>query len=354
MRKRPTLADVAKAAGVSKTTVSIALNGREVKNVSELTRARIVAVARTLGFRPHGVARALSRRRADVLGVVGKVDPFIHESQHRFEHGLLSSIFRRTLERGYNPLIYGFPREDDDEHVLTRYADGRSDAFLLVNPPVDCPLAGYLRSTGMPFVSICNRGGADAFKSWWVDSDNEAGVRALVDHLAALGHRRIAYFTGPPNEDNVRTRTHAFRAALAAHGLPVYDDMIARFYWDDGRTGNTLAALMSRRDRPTALLAWNDYVAEDLCRRVRELGLRVPEDVSIAGFDDTPQARTADPPLTTVRQELDALGRNAVDLALEALCGEEDEVAADSARSILCPVRLVVRDSTAPAREPTP
>src|SRR5438067_10207280 len=157
MQSRPTLADVARIAGVSKTAASLVLNGKGTNNVSEATHERIVVAARSLGFRPHGVARALSRRRADVLGVVGKIDPFVHESQHLFEHGVLSAIFRRTLERGYNPLIFDFPADSDDVHHLSRYADGRSDAFILVNPPACCPLIEYLHCVGLPTVTICSR-----------------------------------------------------------------------------------------------------------------------------------------------------------------------------------------------------
>jgi len=343
MRKRPTLADVAREAGVSKTTASLSLNGKADASIPESTRARVFSAAEQLGFSPHGPARALSRRRAEVLGVVCTTDPFVHESQHLFEHGLLSAIFGRSLERGYNPLIYGFPPREADGRGLIRYADRRSDAFVLVNPPIDSPLVEFLNQAGLPVVTICCRDP----RARWVDSDNVAGIRALVEHLARFGHHRIGFFVGPEDEDNARTRIHAFREALAAHGLCAREDWIVRFYWDSPRTAIRLNALLADPSPPTALLAWNDYVAEHLCELLRQRGLRVPGDVSVVGFDDTPAARTADPPLTTVRQDLMAMGRAAVDLALESL---EEGAGSCSARSVVCPVELVVRGSSGPVR----
>src|SRR5687768_8968253 len=133
--RRATLADVAHHAGVSKTTASLALNGKGRGSIPESTRDRVIDAARTLHFRPHGLARALTRRKADVIGVVCRISPFVERSHHAFEHGLLSTIFCRALMHGYNPMIYGLP-EGADEQELARFTDGRSDGFVLINPPV--------------------------------------------------------------------------------------------------------------------------------------------------------------------------------------------------------------------------
>src|SRR5689334_17304073 len=135
MNKRSTLADVARAANVSKTTASMALNGKGLDKIPHATRARVLAAADELQFRPHAVARALVRRRADVLGIVCTVNPFVELAHHAFEHALLSAVFYHALERGYNPMIYGVPEEGAEEDVFRRYADGRSDAFVLLYPP---------------------------------------------------------------------------------------------------------------------------------------------------------------------------------------------------------------------------
>jgi LacI family transcriptional regulator len=343
MAKRLTLADVAIAAGVSKTAASLVLNGKEATNVSQETRKRVLAVTESLGFRPHALARALSRRHAEVLGVVVAMDPFVHDSQHLFEHGLLSAIFRRTLECGYNPLVYGFPSAADGSRAFSRYGDGRSDAFLLLNPPVGCPLVTYLHSIDVPTVTICCRDQDP--RGRWVDSDNEAGIRAIVSHLSDLGHRRIGYFVGPENEDNLSSRSAAFRSVMAEQQLGVREDWIVHFSWDFGVTSQDVRRLLDGPDRPTALLAWNDYAAGDICRAARFLGICVPEDLSVVGFDDTPSASTTDPALTTVRQDLAQMGESAVDLALRALSEGADD---RGTRSVACPVQLVVRQSTGP------
>jgi LacI family transcriptional regulator len=347
MRVRPTLADVAKAAGVSKTTASLSLNGREVRNVSTETQRRIHSVALELGFQPHALARALSRRRADVIGVVGAIDPFVHESHHLFEHGVLTSIFRRTLECGLNPLVYRLPSLQADASSLATYTDGRSDGFILLNPPADCPLTTHLHEANIPAVTICYRNPLAG--GLWVDSDNEAGIEMLLNHLVSLGHRKIGYFVGPGREGNAVARRTAFRGTLQSLGIAVNERWIVRFLWDFDCTLELVDQMFATDDHPTALLAWNDYAAEHICRALQIRGFRVPEDVSVAGFDDTPKALLADPPLTTIRQDLALLGHSAVDLAMQAIEGDGTQ----KFRPVTCPVELVVRNSTGPITGPT-
>ena len=198
MSKRPTLADVAKAANVSVTTASLALNGKATDKIPLSTRKRVYAAAETLNFRPNGVARALVRQRADVLGVVCTLNPFVELAHHSFEQALLSALFYHALEVGYNPMIYGVPPADAEDNLFPRYADGRSDAFVLLYPPPTSLLLTRLPQLGIPVVSVCCR--VEGVR--WVDSDHESGIRAALAHLIALGHRRIAYLTGPDDGTN--------------------------------------------------------------------------------------------------------------------------------------------------------
>src|SRR5687767_8254309 len=236
--RRPTLADVAIQAGVSKTTASLALNGKGRGSIPDSTRERVLAAAQTLRFRPHGLARALTRRRADVLGVVCRISPFIERSHHAFEHGLLSTIFCRSLQHGYNPMIYGLP-EDSDDSELTRFTDGRSDAYILINPPLDSPLPGFLQRERTPFVMICRR--SDQSGALWVDSEHEDGIEAILAHLAELGHQRIAYLTGPPGEENCVARVGAFRRAMANRNFTVNDDWVVPFTWNASNARHHMA-----------------------------------------------------------------------------------------------------------------
>ncbi|HZO90699.1 MAG TPA: LacI family DNA-binding transcriptional regulator [Chthonomonadaceae bacterium] len=341
MRKRPTLADVALAAGVSKTTASLALNGNN--RIPPATRERVLAAAETLQFRPHAVARALVRRRAEVLGIVCAVQPFAKMAPHAFEHALLSAIFYHALERGYNPQIYGFPDQDAGIEEFLRYSDGRSDAFLLINPPNRSALVEYLQSVGIPAITVLSRDSGPHAR--WVDSDNEGGIYAAIAHLAGLGHRHIAYLTGRSDEPIVLARVAAFRKALQAHGLPVREDWIQPYTWNADATAAQLDQWLAADTPPTALLTWYDFAAEDVYQAARERGLRIPEDLSVVGFDDAPSARTMLPSLTTVRQDPDCLGKAAVEFALETLCAVPD---AKMPSGVICPVELIIRQSTAP------
>jgi LacI family transcriptional regulator len=345
MEKRPTLADVAREAGVSKTTASLALNGKGLNKIPDETRARVRAAAEALRFRPHGVARALVRRRAETLGVVCTVHPFVELAHHAFEHALLSAIFHDALQRGYNPMIYAPPGDGAGEVDLRRYADGRSDAFVLLYPPAADGLPDYLEALGIPAVALCARRPCANWRQ--VDSDNEAGIRAALGHLVALGHRRIAYLIGPGGEDHVDTRVQAFFAVLHERGLAVRQEWIQPFCNGAADTYAMVERLFAGAETPTALLTWNDFAAEEVYKALRRLGRRIPEDVSIIGFDDMPSSRVAVPPLTTVRQDVVRLGRAAVDLALQALSADAVNPAA---RVVVCPVELVLRQSTAPCR----
>jgi DNA-binding LacI/PurR family transcriptional regulator len=347
MKHHPTLADVARAAGVSKTTASMALNGKGLTKIPDATRERVLNAAGTLQYRPHGLARALTRRRADVLGVVCKVSPFIERAHHAFEQGLLSAIFGRALERGYNPLIYGYPPDGAGDREILRYADGRSDAFILLNPPTGSDLVRYLHGAGTPTVTVLSRD-TDP-RGRWVDSDHEGGIRASVAHLADLGHRRIAYLIGPRTEDVVNRRVTAFCEALDERGLPARADWILPHTWDVVGTGEHLDRLLADPHPPTAILTWYDTAAEDLFRAARMRGLRIPEDLSVIGFDDMPAARSMVPALTTVRQDPDMVGKAAVDLALDALCEPNTP---GKMRQVVCPVELVVRQSTSVPGQP--
>ncbi len=341
MKNRPTLADVARVAGVSKTTASMALNGKGDGNIPAATREKVLAAAQALQYRPHGVARALTRRRADVLGIVCNISPFIRRAQHAFEHGLLSAVFHRALECGYNPMIYGYPHDPATAEEVSRYADGRSDAFILINPALGCALRNYLQMVRIPVVALCSRStGADEL---WVDSDNESGIRAAVDHLARRGHRQIAYLTGPQLEDNARARVSAFRSALRERGLPEQDARIVPYTWNMDVTRRQLRGFVSGPEPATAVLTWNDFAAEELYRAAEAEGLRIPGDLSVIGFDDTHAAPVMAPPLTTVRQDLEGMGRAAVDLALASVTADVSEL---KPPSVVCPVKFIERAST--------
>lgn len=346
MAKRTTLADVAQAASVSKTTASLALNGKANDKIPASTRQRVLAAADALQFRPHGVARALVRRRADVLGVVCTLNPFVELAHHAFEQALLSALFHHVLERGYNPMIYGVPPTDADDRVLARYADGRSDGFILLYPEPESALVQRLYRMGIPVVALCCR----AEGIYWVDSDHTDGIRMAVNHLVGLGHRRIGYLVAPDVDRNTHIRVLAFRQALQEHGLSLPEDWVVFYEGKEAASEARIARLCAEPEPPTALLTWNDFAACEVYQSLHRLGVRVPEDISIVGFDDIPAARTLVPALTTVRQDVVQMARMAADLAVRALSGS----ATPETYGIACPVELVLRYSTAPLRDTSP
>lgn len=232
-------------------------------------------------------------------------------------------------------------------------AQGAVDAVALTEPAVDDPRLAVLRRYGVPFAFLgtCEEGGHVAEGVSFVDGDNVGGARAAVEHLIALGHRRIACLTGAAGLVSTRHRLEGYRQAIRAAGLPVDERWIV-----DGestkpggrRAMERLLAMGLGRDKtaPTAVFAANDLMAIGALRVAREAGLRVPEDVSIAGFDGIPVSEVVEPSLTTVQQPIYELGRQLADVILTLLDEERrDEV---PVLRHIAPCRLVVRGSTAP------
>lgn len=340
MSRRITLADVARAASVSKTTASMALNGKGMGKIPASTRQRVQSAADALQFRPHGVARALARRRADAIGVVCTLNPFVELAHHAFEQALLSALFYHALECGYNPMIYGAPPVEAGEDLLARYADGRCDGFVLLYPEPDSTLLRRLTQAGIPVVAICR----PVEEASWVDSDHAGGIRLALNHLIESGHRRIGYLIDPGVDRDSHVRVLAFRRAFQDCKLPLREDWIVAAETGEAFFEEKLTRLFASLEAPTALVTWNDSTAFEVYRVLRKLGLRIPEDVSIIGFDDIAAARTLVPALTTVRQDVVRMARMAVDIVVSAL----SENATLTQTSVVCPVELIVRQSTAP------
>jgi DNA-binding LacI/PurR family transcriptional regulator len=196
-------------------------------------------------------------------------------------------------------------------------SDGRSDAFILISPPTDDPVVSFLEEQRLPFVAIGVRG--DYRAGAWVDVDNEQGVVEAVRHLYAAGHRRIAHVAGPRGNWDADMRRRAFLREMKACSLSVPDDFVACGAFIANEAEEAVLPLLSRPDRPTAIFAGNDNMAIGTYRAASRLGLRIPDDLSVVGFDDIGHAQDLDPPLTTVRQPLPEMAERAVELLVE-LC----------------------------------
>lgn len=336
MPPRPTIADVARAAGVSKGAVSFALNGRP--GVAEATRTRILAAAAELGWTPSHQARALSSSRALTVGLVVARAPETLSADPFFS-AFIAGIETTLADRGQALLLQVVPdQESERRSYMALAANGRVDGVFLTDLRVDDPRPALLESLGLPTVVIA----PNPLDLPWpvVVVDDRPGIAAAVEHLAALGHQRIAHVAGPVEFVHTRSRHEAWAGALAAAGLDRSSSVHADFSPAGG--AHATRQLLDSPEPPTAIVYANDLMAIAGMSAAQTRGLQVPDDVSVTGFDDTALAGHLRPPLTTVRTDAVGWGRAAADCLLRLVDGVRcDDVT-------LPPPQLVVRASTAP------
>ncbi|WP_249999253.1 LacI family DNA-binding transcriptional regulator [Actinoplanes sp. M2I2] len=330
---RPTIRDVAAAAGVSKGTVSFALNGRP--GVSEDTRERILAAARDLGWTPSTKARALSVSRAFAVGLVLAREPELLGADPFFP-AFIAGVERTLSDRGQALVLQVVP-EAEEEAGYRRLADaGRVDGVFVLDLRVADPRIALLAELGMPAVTIARPDGPSPFPAVLVD--DRPGIAAAVSHLAGLGHRHIAHVAGPAHFLHGSRRRRAFDDALDEAGLPPGPVVEADF----SAAGGAAATREILAAGPTAIVYSNDLMAIAGLSVAVELGRAVPARLSVTGFDNTDLAGYVSPALTSVRTDPYLWGRKAAEALLELIDGGTvDDVPVPAAQ-------LVIRASTAP------
>jgi LacI family transcriptional regulator len=333
---RTTLAEVASSAGVSVATVSKVVNGRS--DVSQTTRVRVQQLLDENGYRPRGLRRQLPTRRASIeLGFEGDLHAYSAEIiQGVVDAAALSRTPVVVTRRPADEPLDGSP--DDWARGLAASGIG---AFIAVTSVMSGDEIAALTRAGVHLVVI------DPLELPNVDvtsvgSTNFAGGLSATQHLLDLGHRRIAFLGGHPGAACNEARMHGFRAALERVGVPLRPDYVrsSHFMYVDGVTGG--AAMLDLPEPPTAIFAASDEIAVGVMEAARARGLRIPDDLSIVGFDDTQLARMSSPPLTTVRQPLTEMARVAVRTALRLMAGETIE-----SHHVELATELVLRGSTA-------
>jgi alanine racemase len=346
-RHRPRIADVAREAGVSKTAVSFAFNSPE--RLSAETAVRIREVAGALGYRPNPVARMLTQRQTMTLGVLTPQALAVIFSNPFF--ALFSEgVAHAAEELGYE-LHFISPL-----HGSLALAVGRAtvDGVVAIGLSADHPEVGQIRGAGLPMVLVDSD---DLPEHSSVIVDDEAGARAAAEHVAALGHRDLLVIAveGPVSPSGelqphgvTERRLRGYRATLSAAGIDLPDDAIVagRASIDGGAAAFQRAWAMGLR--PTAILAMSDAMAIGAMRAARELGLRIPDDLSVVGFDDIDLAAHVDPALTTVHQPIRQKGADAVRLLL----AEVEQREANRPEHLRLETRLIIRGSTGPAPPP--
>lgn len=337
-RRPPAMSDVAALAGVSHQTVSRVLN--EHPSVRPETRERVQRAIAELGYRRNSAARALVTRRSGALGVVTT------SSAHHGPTSTLLGLESAAREVGYYVSVAAIDRFDAGtlRGALEHFLDQGVEGIAIIAPQVDVAEAVAEAAAPVPVVTVTSgplvEPRAAHARVVAVGVDQRDGARAATRHLAELGHRQVVHLAGPQDWFDARERLAGWREACAAAGVAAPDPV--EVDWS-AESGYRQGLRMVEEGLPTAVFAANDQLALGLLRAFWERGLRVPQDVSVVGFDDEAGAAYFVPPLTTVRQDFPALGRSAIDALVRALADE------DVPRTLL-PATLVVRASSAAPR----
>lgn len=338
MSERPTIRDVAQHAGVSIATVSRVLNDRS--DVSAETRERVRTAATKLGYKVDPAGRALASQQTRLVAVVVGDNSGHRDLSVIFFGKVLAAISRRLAQSGYEPLLLHAVDERSDLSPLDAGFGHRFDAAIVIGVDDDDPLIAGLAERGLPLVGVDVRTGGprDAF----VGSDHDEGVRLAIAHLHALGHRRIAHISGGANTVAGAARLEAFRRAVEVFGLELPDAYVRNGDFSSASGYRETCELLALPTPPTAIVAASDLMALAALQAIWESELRPAHDVAVVGFDDLEAAALAHPPLTTIRQDRQALGMLAATRAIELI--EHPEAPAGTT---LLPVELVVRASSA-------
>jgi len=333
--KRPTIADIARRAGVTKAAVSFALNGQP--GVSAATRKRILAIAEEIGFQPNSAARALSDGRAGAVGLIIDrpartlgVEPFFMQ--------LISGI-QAELSLDHTALLFTVAEDQDAEIAMYRswWAQRRVDGVFLVDLQIDDRRVAVLEELRMPAVVIGTPAGAGSLPAVW--QDDAAATRAVMEYLAGAGHRRIARVTGIPRFWHTKIRTDAFGAAARALGVhPML--MEADYTGENGATATR--RLLRGSPPPTAILYDNDLMAVSGLGAAQQMGVDVPAELSIVAWDDSALCEFVHPPLSALTRDVAAYGAHAARALAQAAAG------ATVGHYEEAPPVLTVRGSTGP------
>jgi LacI family transcriptional regulator len=334
LESRVTIGDVAEQAGVSIATVSRVVNGRY--GVSDKTIERVREVIDELGYESSLVARSLRSQRTNVIGIlVSGIEPFSAE--------LLKGAATALHDTDYELIVYSGGmrgQEGWERRYLSRLGGTLTDGIVLVTPTVVEVHVAH------PIVAVDPHVGGSQMPI--IDSENYQGAVAATEHLIALGHRRIGFLAGRRDLVSARRREQGYRAALEAAGIAFDPGLVDVGLFTAEGAVEPAHRLLDRPDRPTAVFAANDLSAGEVIRTAHELGLSVPDDLSVVGFDNIPESALTDPPLTTVDQSIQAMGQAAVEILIELI--EHPERNGERPVHRRLPTHLVVRRSTAAPR----
>jgi LacI family transcriptional regulator len=332
-----TIYEVAREAGVSTATVSRVINDR--RHVRAATREKVEQAMRSLGYVANRQARGLAGGRSRVIGLL------VYELGSSYFNQLIKGIDAAVTSIGYDLMLYTTHarREKEAQHAA-ELASGPVDGLIIV---LAVDIENYidrLHSQRVPFVLLDYDSNVPG--TTFITAANRQGARDAVEHLIGLGHRRIGLITGTPGTSSARERLAGYRDALRRAEIEHDPQLVVKGDFLEGRGYEGMRRLLALDARPTAVFTSADTGAFGALRAIREAGLRVPDDISVVGFDDIPEASLVTPPLTTVRQPLREMGATAVRL-LQRMMDEPDV----TPRRTELATELIVRESSGPPPE---
>jgi LacI family transcriptional regulator len=334
-QRNVTIFDVAKASGVSFSTVSRVFSGFEFVKAS--TKEKVLATAQELGYVVNLPARSLAGGKSNIIGML------VPSLDNGYINLVSQGIDEAVNKEGYDLMVYTTHHKKGKEaQYASTLAGGLSDGLLLMIPSEyeDQPKSYLeaLRLRQFPYVLIDQIDKSK--KSISVDSNNYQGALEAMNYLIALGHRRIGFITGIMALNSARERLRGYKAALKKAGIPLDETLIMQGDFSSTSGYAATRKLLELSPRPTAIFASNDLSAFGAINAVRQAKLEIPKDVSIIGFDDIPQASNSYPKLTTVRQPLEEMGKLAVRLLLERIKEPRTK-----AKQVTLETHLVIRNS---------
>lgn len=326
-----TMQKIAALAGVSKGTVSRAL--ADDPKVSAKTKMKIKEIASSQNYRPNAAAVSLARGRTNTIGLVipsaprALSDPFYLE--------FLGGVGDFLITKGYNILLS--PLGEQGPGHVRLLETNQIDGLILTEPEQADERIAYLRERAIPFVFLGQTTDTEVI---WVDGDNVGGARAAVNHLLALGHRRIGCITGSMNLVSGANRLAGYITALTAAGVPFQQELVAEGDFTEPGGRRAVARLLELENPPTAIFACNDLMAIGAINGARDRGISIPQDLALVGFDGIRSGELVSPKLTTVVQPIYQMGLLAGELLVKSIRGEEI-----TTRHVLLPLVLKIRES---------
>ena len=340
-----TIDDVAELAGVSIKTVSRVVN-RE-PNVREATRAKVDAAIAELNYQPNKAARNLASHHSHIIGLIYD-DPSYYEIPSagyviRMQQGTLSACHTSNYELLIHPCQYR--KKDIGNEIKTLIEQVRPDGIVLAAPLSNMPkIVRAIEATGTPLVRL-SPGTANGKQLSVVTNDREISAE-MTRYLASLGHTRIAFITGHPSHKAVGNRYLGYRDGLEQSGLRFSEQLVAAGDSSIGSGEECAMQLLKTGNRPTAIFAANDDMAAGVIRVADRLGIKVPDELSVAGFDDIALARQIYPALTTINQPLSAMAEHAAVALIASVQGKRTLLGTE-----IVPAALQIRESTGPASD---